>query len=51
MKTKTMCALALCAALSAGLTPAPQLDAPVALAAEAYTDASVQYLPLRKRTR
>ena len=51
MKTKTLCALALCAALSAGAAPAPQSAVPVALAAEAYTDASVQYLPLTKRTR
>ncbi|MBP3691364.1 MAG: DUF3298 domain-containing protein [Schwartzia sp.] len=49
MKKKTICALALCAALSVGGAPVPQLDAPVALAAE--IDASIQYLPLTKRTR
>ena len=49
MKKKTICALALCAALSVGGAPVPQLDAPVALAAE--VDASIQYLPLTKRTR
>ncbi len=51
MKKKTICALALCAALSTGITPVPQFDAPAALAAEAYADASLQYLPLMKRTR
>ena len=49
MKKKTICAMALCAALSVGGAPVPQLDAPVALAAE--IDASIQYLPLTKRTR
>ncbi len=50
MKKKTVCALALCAALSTGITPVPQLDAPAVLAAEAYADTSLQYLPLTKRT-
>ena len=54
MKKKTVCALALCAALSAGAVPVPvpQLDAPVTLAAAAdsFTDASIQFLPLTKRT-
>ena len=43
MKKKTICALALCAALSVGGAPVPQFDTPVTLAAEA--DASIQYLP------
>ena len=49
MKKKTICALALCAALSVGGAPVPQLDTPVTLAAE--VDSSIQYLPLTKRTR
>ncbi len=49
MKKKTICALALCAALSVGAAPVPQLDTPVTLAAE-EVDASIQYLPLMKRT-
>ena len=52
MKKKTICALAICAALSAGVAPVPQLDAPVAFAeASGYADASLAYLPLMKRTR
>lgn len=50
MKKKTVCALAICAALSTGITPVPQFDAPAVLAAEAYADTSLQYLPLTKRT-
>ncbi len=49
MNKKTICALAVCAALSVGAAPVPQLDTPVTLAAE--VDASLQYLPLMKRTR
>ncbi len=52
MKKKLLCALALCAALSAGAAPVPQFDAPVAsaAAADSFTDASIQALPLTKRT-
>ena len=50
MKKKMVCALAICAALSTGITPVPQFDAPAVLAAEAYADTSLQYLPLPKRT-
>lgn len=48
---KTLCALAFCAACAVGAAPVPQLDAPVAMAAEAYTDASLDYLPLMKHER
>ncbi len=51
MKKKTICALALCAALSVGGASVPQFDTPVTLAGEAYADASLQYLPLTKRIR
>ena len=53
MKKKMLCALALCAALSAGAAPVPQFDAPVAsaAAADSFADASIHALPMMKRER